>query len=692
MDSMRAWPAWILVAPFLFSIGHAQTEALPPVTVTAARYPQPDSEVPFTVEQISGDSLTESPSLTIDDALRESPDFSLFRRDDSLTANPTSQGVSLRGLGPSGASRSLVLLDGMPLNDPFGGWVPWSLVPRIDLAGAELSPGGGATAWGDTALAGVVQLLTSPAAAGSGRAEFQADGFGTRSGEFDATEPAGGGSLELRGDEFASDGFVLVSPDQRGPVDVDAASRHEWGSASWRGSPEPDLEATFTVRGFQEWRDNGTPYQQNESRQVFASADLGGQAGSGLAWTAAAYVQNQGFSQTFSSVNAARTAETPASDQFAVPTTAAGLASTATHSAADGGKAIVGFDARDVRGETREDYFFTGGEFTKLRVAGGRQTLGGLFFEETQPLASTVSATVGLRGDRWEESEGHLRQGGIATGVLSTNDAFPDRTGTEWNPAAGLVWSPGKSLRVRLAAQRSYRLPTLNELYRPFQQGTTITEANPALETEHADTAEMGATWRRGPWRLDFQGFATQLDGAVSNVTVAQGPGVFPYFGTLPAGEVGQERLNLDHVRSDGVQLGGSWRPSEAWGIDFGLLEEDSVVTEARVAPSLVGRALPEVPRTTGTAGFTLHPVAWVRLEARVRWTGTDFDDTGNQLPLAAATVADASAVFTFSRRLEVFAVVDNLADARVETAHSATGVFSVAAPRMLGVGVRVGW
>jgi outer membrane receptor protein involved in Fe transport len=254
------------------------------------------------------------------------------------------------------------------------------------------------------------------------------------------------------------------------------------------------------------------------------------------------------------------------------------------------------------------------------------------------------------------------------------------------------VWSPGGGWRFRAAFERSYRLPTLNELYRPFQQGLTVTEANPSLGTEHADTAEAAATWMRGPWRLELEAFATRLDNAVSNVVIAQGPGVFPYFGALPAGGVGQERLNLDRVRSDGVQASIGWRPSDAWGMEIGFLEEDAVVTAARVAPGLVGRELPEVPRYTGSAAVSFRPTGRLRLEGRLRWTGLEFDDGQNQLPLAAAAVGDASASFNLTTRVEVYAAVDNLAGSRVETAHATTGVYNLAAPRSLRAGARIHW
>ncbi|HEY1848934.1 MAG TPA: Plug domain-containing protein, partial [Opitutaceae bacterium] len=151
-----------------------QVAVMDPVVATATRDPERESDLPYSVDVIGADSFVDSPSQTADDALRGYAGFSLFRRNDSMTANPTTQGVSLRGLGPSGASRSLVLLDGVPLNDPFGGWVPWSLVPVDSLAGAEIVPGGGASAWGNASLAGVIQLFSAVPSAGGGDAAARA--------------------------------------------------------------------------------------------------------------------------------------------------------------------------------------------------------------------------------------------------------------------------------------------------------------------------------------------------------------------------------------------------------------------------------------------------------------------------------------------------------------------------------------
>ena len=669
-----------------------QVEVLDPLTVSATRDPEPLSQVPYTVDVLPGEAFVDSSSLTVDDALRASADFSLFRRNDSMTANPTSQGVSLRGLGPSGASRSLVLLDGVPLNDPFGGWVPWSLVPVDSIARAEVVPGGGASAWGNAALAGVIQLFSARPPLGSGDAVFRAGDFNTRSADLAEAVPLGPGTLELRGGDFTTDGTVLVAPAGRGPVDIDAASRHNLASATWRGALGRDVAVVVTLRNYDEWRDNGTPYQENAFRQLFGSVAVSGRASALETWSMTAYMEGQDSSQTFSSVNAARTAETPASDQFDVPTTAEGFAGSSTWADASGGSTTVGADIRDIRGETREDYAYSNGAYADQRFAGGRQTFAGAFLEQSEPLGPDVHAIAGVRLDRWEDSDGHLRNVAMGSGSLLLHDLYPTRTGTEFSPSAGVTWQATKALQFHAAGQRAFREPTLNELYRPFRQGNTTTLANAALATEHADTGEIGAAWKRGGLAVTVVGFAARLQDAVSNVTLAQGPGTFPLFGTLPAGSVGQERLNLDRVDTEGVQLGLEWHLSDAFAVNLSAVDEEAKVGAASVAPALMGRTLPEVPRYNASLGLTWHPQGRVYLEARVRRTGSQFDDDQNLLPLAPATLIDASLRVVVTGHAELFATVKNLGDAQVETAHSALGVFSIAPPRVVGGGARFSW
>jgi outer membrane receptor protein involved in Fe transport len=685
---MRLLQALGIVAVLPAAFG--QVETLDPLTVSATRAPEPLSQVPFTVEIVPESAFEDGLSFTVDDTLRDSADFSLFRRNDSMTANPTSQGVSLRGLGPSGASRSLVLLDGVPLNDPFGGWVPWSAVPADSLTGAEIVPGGGAAAWGNETLAGVIQLFSREYAAGYSVVQF--GDFDTRSVDLGQAVALGAGVLEMQGQAFATDGVVLVAPENRGPIDTDAASHHGSAMIRWRGSLGGAVNAVITLRGYGEWRDNGTPYQQNQLRETLGSIVLSGRASPDEAWNVTTYAQNQTASQTFSSVNAARSSETPASDQFSVPAIALGLASSSSWTDPSGGTTTVGGDIRDVRGETREDYLYAKGAYTDQRFAGGRQTFAGLFAERSQPLGPDVHAIVGVRLDRWEDSDGHLRNSVISTGALLLEDIYPTQTGSVFSPSAGLTWKASKDLEFHVTGQRAFRQPTLNELYRPFQQGSTVTLANPGLSTEHADSGEIGATLRRGRARLTLVGFAARLENPVANVPLVEGPGTFPGFGTLPAGGVGQERLNLGSIDTYGAQLDASWEESDALSFDLSVLGENPKVTSAPVQPSLVGKYVPEVPRWNASLGLTWHPTKRIHFGARVRWMGSAYDDSPNLLPLAAASEVDCTLRVALARRVEAFATADNIGNSVIETAHSATGVFNVAPPRLAQAGLRIDW
>ncbi len=680
---------------------------LAPEIVTATRTPQPAENSAATVQPFDFEVLRAAPTATLDGALRSVPGFSLFRRSDSLTANPTAQGVSLRGLGPSGASRSLVLLDGVPLNDPFGGWVAWTKVARENLSRVEVVPGGGASAWGNAALGGVVQLLTQQPSTQTTAANATFGAFGTRSVEIVHTQPGVLGAFDLGAQVFATDGFALVAPERRGPIDVAAWSRHTLLNLRWRQPLGEKLSWSAAFRRYEEQRGNGTPYQHNGSRERSLALEFAGQPLDAFGWKATAYAQDQGFSSTFSSVNATRTAETPASDQFSVPSTALGAAWTGTWKHGRDSRTSAGTDARLVRGETREHFTFVAGNFTRLRVAGGKQALLGLFALHEQPLATDLRATVGARLDHWGDSDGHRRESDRATGLTSRNELYADADGTAFSPSAGLVWKPAKLWRLRANAQQAFRRPTLNELYRPFRQGANVTEANPALHTESVTTAEVGVEWmplghptpprlgarpKPAPLTLAATAFWNDLRDAVGNVTLARGPGTFPIVGTLAAGGLGRQRLNLDRTRTQGVEFSATWNVTTAFSFHTAALFNEATVRRATVAPALVGKQVAQVPRRSATLGATWRAPQQLTFTSRMRGIGRQFEDDENNLILGEVVVADLGVTRPLTHHLTLFLTLENLTAARVETGRSADGVVNVGTPRLLLGGVRGSW
>src|SRR5262245_19261814 len=189
------------------------------VTVSATRTETRLSDSAASVVLLNAADLHSTAAVTLDDALREVPGFSLFRRSGSRTANPTSQGVSLRGLGASGASRAIVLADGVPLNDPFGGWVYWDRVPRESISQVEVLLGSASHLYGSGALGGMIDITTRKPEANvlSLNASYGNEDTGDASLFVSGIKNGWAGSLAA--ETFNTDGFVLVPAAQRGLIE-----------------------------------------------------------------------------------------------------------------------------------------------------------------------------------------------------------------------------------------------------------------------------------------------------------------------------------------------------------------------------------------------------------------------------------------------------------------------------------------
>src|SRR3954451_21335276 len=235
------------------------------IVVTATQTKTRLSDTPASVVVITREAMQTTAASTTDDALRQVPGFTLFRRSGSRSANPTSQGVSLRGVGASGASRALVLDDGIPLNDPFGGWVYWGRVPMAALEHVEVLRGGASDLYGSAAMGGVIDFVRRDR--GVKESDIQLDGSAgsqsTRTTSLFAAVP----HVSIAADLFDTDGYVLVRPTQRGAVDVEATSRHTSLDATVRSEM-----AFVRASSYDETRGNGTPLTINDThlRQLAA--------------------------------------------------------------------------------------------------------------------------------------------------------------------------------------------------------------------------------------------------------------------------------------------------------------------------------------------------------------------------------------------------------------------------------------
>ncbi len=673
------WAAFLAVAVTLPA--HAQEAVLDRVVVEADRLPNAESGAPFSIHVVDENELRRAPQLRLDDILRaQVPGFSLFRRNSSRTANPTTQGVTLRNFGPSGAGRTLVLLDGIPVNDPFAGYVLWSQVPPAAIESVLVNSGGGAGLFGNAALAGTIFLVARPLDATSGFAEGLIGNVETYEASLEGMIVQRRFAAAIFAERFSIGGYPVIAPDQRGRVDTDASADSNLFDlrAEWQLGPNSSLR--LQGRRFDDERGNGTLFTRNETvgsdiSAVFAQKFPAQRAELRLS----AYGQSRRFSSTFSSVNAARDVETPALDQFDVPANAAGGAIVWSTAAGGDHQLTLGADARWVEGETNEAFLWNGTEFTRLRRAGGEQFFTGIFAEDTWSVSPSTTIVGGLRVDHWELFDGLRQETVRATGTVLTDSRFADRDGNEINGRIGARVRPTEALALRGAVYTGFRVPTLNELYRPFRVGNDITNANPELKPEHLIGGEIAAEWQATPtFRLAGTAFLNRMEDAVSNVTIGPGPG----------GGVIRQRQNVDLVMAPGFEATAEWQLVSSVRLKGSYLFTHPTIERA-ADPALTGNLLAQTPENVFTGGIEWTPTTKWMVNAQLRYTGRQFEDDQNSRVLAPFTTVDAAVIYQFSQRGSAAIRIENLFDTQIETGKSADGLLSIGTPRIVTLQVR---
>lgn len=651
------------------------------IIVSATRSPMKLADVPGSVVQLAPEEIAANPGLTLDDMLRQVPGFALFRRSSSRVSNPTSQGVSLRGLGASGPSRALVLEDGVPIVDPFGGWVYWDRIPRTELSSVEVFRGGASNLYGSDALGGVVQFLTqtpeAPAMSmdlsyGTENTPDLSVWAGTAKGRWDL-----GGAADLS----RTDGYILVPSWQRGAVDAAANSEHATVDGSlgyhFSQSGRAFLRGTF----FEEQRHNGTPIQANSTGTGFGVAGVNTGIGDHDWLSARVYGQAQGYDQTFSAIAGTRMTEALTDIQH-VPSQQVGGAAQWNHVFRNH-TLIAGVDSQEVMGASDEQLFSstTGFHFAN-NIAGGRQRSTGIFGEDIIRIGSKWTIVAGARWDDWSNLDGSSVRISTSTG-LAAGTNFPDRKQTAFNPRLSILRAVHEHASIFVSGYRAFRAPTLNELYRSFRQGPVTTQANAFLRAERSSGAEAGTRLTAFDNKLEARAtaFWTDIVDPVTNVTLD------------PAT---RQRQNLGRTRSLGTELDAVFHLTSSLQISGGYQYTHATVAES--VPTLIGLNVPEVPRHQ----FSWEARYWnptrLLLSVQGRYSSLQYDDDLNSLPLKAYYVMDLFLGRALGHGVTAYVAAENVLNQRYlvtllpPTPPQSQPLRNLGPPILARVGVRVDW
>ncbi|VAW00164.1 Outer membrane vitamin B12 receptor BtuB [hydrothermal vent metagenome] len=634
--------------------------------------------------------------IRVENALRDVPGLQQFRRSDARSANPTSQGVTLRGLGGNASSRAALFLDGVPQADPFGGWVAWPGYDALALGSARIRRGGGSGSDGPGAIAGTIELfsqdvdnLVEIGAAYGSRNSVDADIlFGRELGQ---------GQLTVSASYARGDGFIPIIESQRGSVDRPAEYEQAGLAVRFVAPLSGDTELQTNVRVFTDDRERGFAFSENHNDGADASIRLVNRSDTGWQWSALGYVQIRNFDVSFGGVAADRNSVRKVFEQFNVPSTGLGARFEVRPPVGDKIELRIGGDWRRTEGVTNENFFFADNETPRRsRRAGGSTATYGGFVEASLKASDALTLTGGGRVDFWSIDNGFRREIELINpfpGAERNNSQFADRSGTEFTGRGGFAYEITDELTLRGAAYLGWRLPTLNELFRPFRVGPDATAANELLEPERVKGVELGVDWDGDFVSLGITAFYNQLDNIITNVTLANGPGLFPGVGFVSGAGVFRQRQNLDSVESKGVEIDVDFDLSDVvTGLSLcaGYAFVDAKVNASGAAVALNDLRPAQVPKHNLSAGIRWRAEEGHGIGLSGRYIGNQFEDDLNRRQLADALIIDGNMAFALSDGLLVEGRVENLFNARVEASVSSSNIIERAFPRTFWIALRV--
>ncbi|WP_428333550.1 TonB-dependent receptor [Novosphingobium sp.] len=641
------------------------TDNASPIIVTGRALGDLPASSAYQVSTIDAARIGQVPSGRLEDALADVAGLQLFRRSDSRSANPSADGFTLRALGGNAASRTLVLLDGVPQADPFFGSIPLAAINPAQIADIRVIHGGGSGAFGSGGVAGTIDM-TSAGANDRNLVTGQAllDDRGDTDVAAGIAPKLGNGYAVVSGQWARGSGFWTTPVSQRVPAS--AKARYESWSLALRTVTQvtPDIELQGRIAAF------------GDAQTLRFKGALTGMSGEDASvrlvgrgpWQFEALAYGQ--LRNFNSLTLSATTYLPVDNQRDTPSSGAGGKIEIRPPLGSAHVLRLGSDWREVSGYEDEDLYIKG-VISSHRAEGGTNDDLGLYGEDAWTFGA-LQLTAGGRADRWIIRDGHNQTQTLAGKPLVTA-AYPERSGWNGSFRGGALVHAASTLDLRGSAYSGMRQPTLNELYRSFTVFPVTTLANPSLVGEQLRGYEGGVDWR--PARalaLHLTGFDNKVDHAIANITV---------------NATTQLRQNVPAIHAHGVETAG-----DAHFGAFALAGSLAWTIARMEAPGQKydGLRPPQTPRLSASANATWTPRPGYVLAATVRYVGVAFEDSLSTAPLPAATTVGAFATMPLKGPFSLVLRGENLGNVSLVTRNSG-GTIDIGTPRTVWAGVRVG-
>jgi outer membrane receptor protein involved in Fe transport len=673
--------------------GEDNKSPLQEIVITATKSNQTLGDLPNNVTVITKSEIDNSVAQTVDTLMRQIPGFNMLRQQDSMAASPTTQGVSLRGIGGTAASRSLVMLDGIPVHDAFASQVYWAKIPKHRIERIEVVRGGGSTLWGNRTVGGVINIITEEPRAGGldfTAAYGSSDSLDLSAG---ATHVTGDWSLSADANYFDTDGYWNIPEDERDPINVKVAkeAKNIGGRVGYAVSDQ--LNLFVNANWLDEERQDDTPLNVNDTN-VFSMGTGGDfKTKSGSNWSFNLFSDFADLEDA-----SARAIDDGNADQLTgyvdQDSTAIGANLVWTRQVGDKHQLSAGTDYLYADADIDQYLDYTGGQPTRLKKIDADQQLFGFFVQDVYSFSDAWEFIASLRFD-YVENDGSSVDTQIPGGGFLDSEDFEKNDETTINPSLGFRYRASDMWSFRGSAYGGFRAATLRELYRSTLIGgrSVVLTANPNLGPEELQGIEGGIDFSYGDNLLIRSTlFYNVVDDVIQNVTIDTAGDVDEVIepcGLVPAGLVCQQLQNVGELEATGLEVEVDYQPHPDWRLFASYLLQNVEISEADGNPQLVGNKVRQSADNQYTAKVEYSKPQLFNLALQGRYVGERYENDLNTLEVDDFFLVDLVLSRSFGESINVFVSAENIFDEEYEVSVNARGAREIGRDRFLTVGFR---
>ncbi|MGE4418235.1 MAG: TonB-dependent receptor plug domain-containing protein [Sulfurimonas sp.] len=594
-----------LVAAVTFlNVANADSIDLGDVSVTATKTERKVADVPASIEVITEKDIKNSTSLNANELLKNVAGVSI-RNPLGVMSTSSNNKVYMRGFGGNDA-RTLVLLDGVPLNDAFGGAVEWTQIPLDAIKRIEVVKGSGSSLYGSNAMGGVINIITKKPQKQQTNINLSYGSMNTKIGSISTSGKNGKFGYYLLGQLTDSDGYIAdVKPKdnsiKRGVEKANANLKltYDIDDSSGIGVSYNYMDRKTTgvldiPGGYNPYTNSMGTAQINYNKFFKNSSDM------------KITIYNTMTKTTYDSLSGSvikykddgETSDYGTTLQYTLPI----------------GNHIIttGIEGKTSFAEKVDTYLSN----SDIIATEGKQDYYAFFGQDEWFINEKFILNIGARLDYYKNHGGKMYD--------EVNNVYTDHATKSFNafsPKIGLVYHVTKDTSLRTSIGKAFRAPTVSDLYRDWiDTSGRVYAANPDLKPEEVISYEIGLDQKLGS------------NGAI-NITAYQSDAkdfIYRIKPLDPSSTNFEEKTNVGEVLIRGIETEFNYKFNTQWRVLANYTYNKSTIEKFEANTDLEGKYLNYIPKQKASATLTYENSDIGTINAGVRYAGKRYSDDLN--------------------------------------------------------------